>query len=394
MEKKKCQQLLKAALVARAFPPSVQYPEHSKSASVVQLFDLPIVVWVPESLSPNQRPACVREGCMCTPGIKEYLSRLVEDESHTTALLYIKYVCRGNEPVCVSTISDSFLRMAGPSVSLFFPYIKTVKKGISKALWEQVCAGIMSPTGLAPQLRHIGRLRHQRYYWLRSLFASKLQVNGDDRTILTAPAINQYMAVHSVPDAKTMADIWLSRTAVVAAAGEALMRECEIKRVVRVDHSQKFCKWQQKYGGDGSKENLDQIRMLLLAQNEIGQIVGRSFTRSENNEETQQMFENILQERVTKRAALDEVLLISDNVNAVRGMVAEVFGENVSVKQDPWHVIHRFSEKIKDKIRRSWLKRELSTAIYERDGQLRRPEIAAQMPQRRPRRGRGRRCGQ
>ncbi|KAE9059940.1 hypothetical protein PF006_g31765, partial [Phytophthora fragariae] len=96
--------------------------------------------------------------------------------------------------------------------------------------------------------------------------------------------------------------------------------------------------------------------MLLLLQNEIGQIVGRRLTRSENNDETRELLEHV---KGPLLAAEDgqERLLISDNVNAVRNM--------------------RFTEKVKDKAAKKQLCTRLHDAIYSVDDQLRMPEEMA-----------------
>ena len=68
--------------------------------------------------------------------------------------------------------------------------------------------------------------------------------------------------------------------------------------------------------------------------------------------------------------------VISDNANSSRNMVQRVFGQSVVVKQDPFHVIQRLTEKIRDKAQRKFIAGELRKAVYvggEKLGELRNP---------------------
>ncbi|KAE9284496.1 hypothetical protein PF001_g22352, partial [Phytophthora fragariae] len=113
-------------------------------------------------------------------------------------------------------------------------------------------------------------------------------------------------------------------------------------------------------------------KLLLLVQNEIGQIVGRRLTRSENNEETSALLESIVPTLSSDSSG--EMLLVSDNTNAVRTMVASVFDGVITVKQDPFHLIDRVSAKLASKPKQKWLKKELRSALYDVDRQLRPPD--------------------
>ncbi|ETN09731.1 hypothetical protein PPTG_11334 [Phytophthora nicotianae INRA-310] len=60
-------------------------------------------------------------------------------------------------------------------------------------------------------------------------------------------------------------------------------------------------------------------------------------------------------------------------------MVSDVFGAGVGVRQDPFHVVQRFTEKVKDKTEKKLLAKRLHDSIYDVDGCLRSP---AQMSER------------
>ncbi|OWY98481.1 hypothetical protein PHMEG_00030747 [Phytophthora megakarya] len=152
-----------------------------------------------------------------------------------------------------------------------------------------------------------------------------------------------------------------------------LMKTTKVKKALRVDHSVKFCKkLKVRPRGPGKRESMRDTKMLLLLQNEIGQIVGRRLTRSENNDETRECLEHV-KDSFPDEGEVDPCYVISDNANSVRAMVQDVLGASVGVLQDPFHVIQRFTEKVKDKPVRKYLAKQLHEAIYDIDGQLRVP---------------------
>ncbi|ETM56673.1 hypothetical protein L914_00394, partial [Phytophthora nicotianae] len=62
---------------------------------------------------------------------------------------------------------------------------------------------------------------------------------------------------------------------------------------------------------------------------------------------------------------------VCENSNVDRNLVPKVFGEAGAVKQDPFHVIQRFTEKVREPAKRKWLTGELSAAIYDIEHNLR-----------------------
>ncbi|RLN91884.1 hypothetical protein BBJ28_00026613 [Nothophytophthora sp. Chile5] len=120
------------------------------------------------------------------------------------------------------------------------------------------------------------------------------------------------------------------------------------------------------------RKALRDAKILLLMQNEIGQIVGRRLTRSENHEETRSLLTNV------KHSFLSDpnnpVYIVSDNAQAIRNMVDSVLGGSVSVKQDPFHVMQRIAEKIKASAHRKAIYKKLKAAMYVVTGELRNPK--------------------
>ncbi|ETP06436.1 hypothetical protein F441_17165 [Phytophthora nicotianae CJ01A1] len=64
---------------------------------------------------------------------------------------------------------------------------------------------------------------------------------------------------------------------------------------------------------------------------------------------------------------------VSDNASAVRKLIGKTYGNTVQVKQDPFHVITRVSEKVKSKPARKFLCKQLKEVMYDVNQELRAP---------------------
>ncbi|OWY93453.1 hypothetical protein PHMEG_00037156, partial [Phytophthora megakarya] len=115
--------------------------------------------------------------------------------------------------------------------------------------------------------------------------------------------------------------------------------------------------------------------MLLLVQNEIGQVMARCLTCSENHEETRAILQPIV-DKFSKDPGAERVF-VCDHANGMRNLVNSVFGDGVTVKQDPFHVIQRMTEKVSDRDKKKWLAKSLSEASYDVERNLRPPEMMA-----------------
>lgn len=124
---------------------------------------------------------------------------------------------------------------AGGGTDLLFPYVLTAKSGMSRALMDTVHDGIMSTSGLTDVLNSLRRKRHNRYYFLRPLFAMKCDA-GD--LMQFPPSLEQYGKEHSVPDHQSVTDRRMPRTIPHCLLSEGLMRSQRLERVVRIDYSQ------------------------------------------------------------------------------------------------------------------------------------------------------------
>ncbi|KUF97442.1 hypothetical protein AM587_10004019 [Phytophthora nicotianae] len=147
------------------------------------------------------------------------------------------------------------------------------------------------------------------------------------------------------------------------------MQHLKVRRALRIDHSVKFCKKLKNWTGSGQREGIADGKMLLLAQNEIGQIIGRRLTRSENNEETEELLRSVAHS-FQPATSNGDLFVVSDDASSVRNMVHRVFQDRVSTKQDPFHVIQRITTKVKV-AKRKWIAKELKAAIYTVDREMR-----------------------
>ncbi|KAG6962254.1 hypothetical protein JG687_00007263 [Phytophthora cactorum] len=114
---------------------------------------------------------------------------------------------------------------------------------------------------------------------------------------------------------------------------------------------EKFCSKLEVYGAKGEEDQSSKVQ---------------------NHAETAAILKPVASKLAAEPSA--SRVCITDNANDTRGLIEKVFSGAVTYKQDPFHVIQRFSEKIKDQARRKWLSIQLSSAIYKVDRTIRLPE--------------------
>ncbi|OWZ04035.1 hypothetical protein PHMEG_00024140 [Phytophthora megakarya] len=352
--------LVQQAMDACSFPPQLIYPElQCVDSNLVSIFSRPVLVWVPEVRRRSKKPFCVVPGCQCEPTVKERKQRVVEDVDCKYNVLYIKYNCSGiksrGKATTFSTLSAAFVaRNQDAMVSL--PFIISKKMGFTLRLMEHIHEGILSPNGLASSLNHLERRRRNRYYDLLSHFVYAVnRKHNENQHYLppSPPTADIYLARNKVVSHGSLTAAWITHTALYSSLCELMMKKCVVTKVVRMDHSVKFCKKLKNWEGHGQRENLVDAKLLLLLQNEIGQIIGRCLTSSENKEETMPL----LTEMKEQFQSPGDCFLVSDNTFAVAKFV-----------------IDRFSESIKQKPIEKRLLKALSSALYDVDRKLRAPE--------------------
>ncbi|ETI44469.1 hypothetical protein F443_10826 [Phytophthora nicotianae P1569] len=169
-----------------------------------------------------------------------------------------------------------------------------------------------------------------------------------------------------------MSAAWMQSTNIYSSLCEQVMSSLKVRKALRVDHFVKFCKRLKVWpDGTGKRESMSDAKMLLLVQNEIGQIVGRRLTRSENHDETREILLHV--RSAFSGTESGSKYVISDHANGIRNLVSSVFDSSVGVRQDPFHVIQRFTEKIKDQKVKKTLSKQLHDSMFSVDGALREP---------------------
>jgi hypothetical protein len=217
--------------------------------------------------------------------------------------------------------------------------------------------------GISAFQRSIIGKRGDRYNKLKTLFYTKQQqTHVEGSLLLKPPNESDYLDDHATFNDETYRDCWLTVTAPIRYINLAVMRSIEIKKIIRIDHSQKFGKMLLVVEKNNQKNRCPDAKMLLCVQNEMHQIVARGFTRSENNEDTKAIFDEEIMSRINDGHTR---ILVSDNASKIRNLINEY--KNIEVKQDPFHVITRFTEKVTPSVRKK-LSRSLSRALFQCPG--------------------------
>ncbi|OWY91341.1 hypothetical protein PHMEG_00040115, partial [Phytophthora megakarya] len=347
---------VQTAIALRKFPPLLSLPENQGRVLLSEWFTVPSFTWSPEVLTGSGKPICVIEGCSCTPQVKEYIQRTVHDIDHQTTIYYARYICQ---------VDDRYLA-SSKEVLLAFPSILTYKSGISMELFDLVYDGMLTTKGVSGAGSNVTRRRQKRYYSLLARaanFIEKRKRVDHQYHLPLFPSVDQFMTEHACLDNEAIQKVWLQQTSICSKLVEAHMASARCEKVIRADHSQKFCSKLKVFGADGSKEQDAEVRMLLLVQNEIGQVMARCLTCSENHEETRAILQPIV-DKFSKDPGAERVF-VCDHANSMRNLVNSVFGDGVTVKQDPFHVIQRMTEKVSDRDKKKWLAKSLSEASYD-----------------------------
>ncbi|ETL48821.1 hypothetical protein L916_01608 [Phytophthora nicotianae] len=375
LEQQEVRRRIDEAMNRKAFLPAAQNPEDRHDNSLVSsLFSWPVIVWVSECLRASNIPHCIMPGCSCSPGVKEYKQRVVEDVHTKCHLLYVKYQCTGETKGCFSTVNADYIQSEA-RLLMHFPFVMSKKGGFSKEFMELIHEGMMSPHGLSSTVDHIRRRREKRYYKLLCLFGDRVgQLQLSNRTYLapSPPSVGQYCSKQNPIGAETMSAAWMQSTNIYSSLCEQVMSSLKVRKALRVDHFVKFCKRLKVWpDGTGKRESMSDAKMLLLVQNEIGQIVGRRLTRSENHDETREILLHV--RSAFSGTESGSKYVISDHANGIRNLVSSVFDSSVGVRQDPFHVVQRFTEKIKDQKVKKTLSKQLHDSMFSVDGALREP---------------------
>jgi hypothetical protein len=181
----------------------------------------------------------------------------------------------GGRETTFSTVHDKHLSQSA-LLQLYFPYLLTKKSGVSRELLD-LAHDAMLGSGLQSLAEQLSRRRRNRFYRLLSIFAAMVRERAEASATPSGPwTMEKYSDVHSLPCSKTLTDAWMAHTDLTGKMSRRLRGVLEIRKAVRVDHMVNFPKRLLEATGSVHHD----ARLLLLARNEIGQIVGHAFTQS------------------------------------------------------------------------------------------------------------------
>ncbi|KAG7382485.1 hypothetical protein PHYPSEUDO_004820 [Phytophthora pseudosyringae] len=155
LEQQEVKRLIHEALNKKSFPLLFSTPEAIRGDVLLSsLFLCPVVVWVPECENSSRKPYCIMPECSCTPRVKEYKQRSVEEVDSKCHLLYIEYPCTGDSKGRFSTVNSTFIQRQA-RLLMHFPYVMTKKFGLLKPLMTMLHEGMTSHHGLSSMVEHI-----------------------------------------------------------------------------------------------------------------------------------------------------------------------------------------------------------------------------------------------
>ncbi|KAI9331549.1 hypothetical protein DFJ73DRAFT_70515 [Zopfochytrium polystomum] len=230
------------SIAKKIFPPSVKKPEDYSTKSSAELFYYPYFTWNVETALPDGKVICVRDGCSCTPSRPKILTRLVHDINHKTLLIYRQYQCsvlrkqgesagdKGEGRGFFNTVDDQFLQRLDDSVKNKFPYVLSLKGGVSYDLFNNyVDRCFRSDIGLRFTLSEISSLRVERYAELLDIFAKRSQNLPTDLRPIPL-TLESYFEGHKAPDPKEMTALWLKETSKYDDLATALMKSARVTK--------------------------------------------------------------------------------------------------------------------------------------------------------------------
>jgi hypothetical protein len=144
-DKEKTRTIIQVYMKKIDVPPITHYPEHNIQSlhSLVDLFEYPYIVWLPETHNPLRKVYCINQNCGCVPRVKEYLCKVADDLNHRSMLLYVGYQCVGMSKRSFNTITPEYFQR-NPSHSLLLPYFLSYKYALSFDVFDSLHDNIMS----------------------------------------------------------------------------------------------------------------------------------------------------------------------------------------------------------------------------------------------------------
>ncbi|KAJ3317522.1 hypothetical protein HDU76_001149, partial [Blyttiomyces sp. JEL0837] len=150
---------------------------------------------------------------------------------------------------------------------------------------------ITSAYGLRSVVERLHEMRTKRYNRLKRLYASVLGDSSSERQI---KSLSSYLLEHNTPDQGDLADMFLEYTEPMSLIASAVMDATEVRSVLSYDASRKLMSRARVSTSTGARVNLPEHKLLWIAMNEIGQVVGRKIVPAESHEHLEPFLKTML----------------------------------------------------------------------------------------------------
>ncbi|KAJ3296015.1 hypothetical protein HDU76_006771, partial [Blyttiomyces sp. JEL0837] len=203
--------------------------------------------------------------------------------------------------VTFTTLSPAFVKKWPPSALKEFPYILLRKSAFARQLVQEVVhENVMCGRGIEGSLDVLQSRRAAVFAQRLNEFGMAMQrANWDEAAgcvVITnstkPPTHAEYYATHKKPDWHSTKDVWLQFTEPLVKISRVFRKSLEVRSFVIIDGNFKYAKLMKvRVGGENVQS--DQWRLLMVAMNEIGQIIAFKLCKAESHDEMESLFEEI-----------------------------------------------------------------------------------------------------
>ncbi|KAJ3027940.1 UNVERIFIED_CONTAM: SCF ubiquitin ligase complex subunit cdc4 [Siphonaria sp. JEL0065] len=276
------------------FDLSIHEPEQDED-----LFDWPYIVYAPEILfhkakTANKlllRPPCIDQTCLCTPVFYKHAYNLIATPSGLVALIYAVWKCEFKALVmkqkttsdmiheadndsksgtlCFSTLSEEYRKILPTNISLQLDFILSKKAGVTLEYMTSVVHPAIMSTG--PEAARASCVKLITAKYTKTLRKAAYLKSVNPSTRLQIMSLPEYLDKNQMPDRRDLTLFWLKWTHPYKYLSKLLMKSAAVKSHVVFTTTTKFVRKMFKTG------------VLLLALNEIDQVLHYKFASHENN---------------------------------------------------------------------------------------------------------------
>ncbi|KAJ3306417.1 hypothetical protein HDU76_004820, partial [Blyttiomyces sp. JEL0837] len=196
-------------------------------------------------------------------------------------------------PITFNTLNPLFIKKLPKKVQSAFKYILSHKTGFSRKLVKEVLFENITTGGGVEGARNIlQKRRAARYAELLKRFAhhqKEVNWNEKEQRVIMIHSANPisapgYFKIHKLPDHASMRDVFLRFTDPLAKLSLLFRRSLEVRSSIILDGNFKYTKL-MKIKVEGEFVQSDQWHLLMVAMNEIGQVIAYKLCKAESHEE-------------------------------------------------------------------------------------------------------------